>query len=97
VTPADYDPFCITAPVDQRLPSDVSGKKFCGSDVKPEKFGLVNNLITQASHYGKLSEVFDGVDVTSPTFSAGWAPPGDFEHRARRHDNCLLIDSRRLL
>ncbi len=94
VTPADYDPFCITAPVDQRLPSDVSGKKFCGSDVKPEKFGLVNNLITQASHYGKLSEVFDGVDVT---FTARFRQAGRLQGILSTGrvvtDNCLLIDS----
>ena len=65
VTPADYDPFCITAPVDPRLPSNVSGKQFCGNyDIKPQKFGLVDNLITQASHYGRQSEVYDGFDFT---------------------------------
>ena len=65
VTPADYDPFCITAPTDSRLPSSVSGKQFCGLyDINPAKFGQVNFLRTQASHYGKMSEVFDGVDVT---------------------------------
>ena len=30
VTPADYDPYCITAPVDPRLPADVSGSQICG-------------------------------------------------------------------
>jgi hypothetical protein len=36
VTPADYDPFCITAPVDSRLPGSVSGKQFCGIyDINP--------------------------------------------------------------
>src|ERR671918_412526 len=65
VTPADYDPFCITAPVDSRLPGSVSGKQFCGNyDLNPAKFGQVANLRTQASHYGKMIEVFDGVDVT---------------------------------
>ena len=31
VTPADYDPFCITAPVDSRLPGSVSGSSSAGS------------------------------------------------------------------
>ena len=53
VTPADFDPFCITAPADSRLGS-VSGKQLCGIyDVKPAKFGQINYLRTQASHYGK--------------------------------------------
>src|SRR3989449_556957 len=44
VTPADYDPFCVTAPVDSRLPGSVSGKQFCGlSDINPGKFGQVDN------------------------------------------------------
>ena len=43
----------------------MSGKQFCGIyDINPAKFGQVANLRTQASHYGKMSEVFDGVDVT---------------------------------
>ncbi|PYS46308.1 MAG: hypothetical protein DMG13_30280, partial [Acidobacteria bacterium] len=77
VTPADYDEFCITAPVDARLPGNVSGKRFCGNyDIKPTKFGLVDNLITQASHYGQQSEVFDGVDVG---FNARFGRGGRFQ------------------
>jgi len=39
VTPADYDPFCITAPVDSRLPN--SGQQVCGLyDITPTRFGL---------------------------------------------------------
>src|SRR5712691_4032890 len=54
VTPADYDPFCITAPTDSRLPTSVSGQQFCGNyDLKPAKFGQIDNVITQASRYGE--------------------------------------------
>jgi hypothetical protein len=60
---SEYDPFCITAPTDSRLPN--SGQQLCGLyDVKPGAFGLVDNLVTQASHYGKQTQVFNGVDVT---------------------------------
>ena len=42
VTAADYDTFCITAPVDSRLPN--SGERVCGLyDIKPAAFGLVEN------------------------------------------------------
>ena len=45
MTPADYDPYCVTAPVDSRLPGSVSGKQFCGLyDINPAKFGQVNKL-----------------------------------------------------
>jgi len=72
VTPADYDPFCITAPTDSRLPSSVSGKQFCGLyDVNPSKFGQNSFLRTQSSGYGEMSEVFDGVDADGVAREAG--------------------------
>ncbi len=62
-TAADYDPFCITVPTDSRLPN--SGQRLCGLyDVKPGAFGLVDNLVTQTSHYGNATQVYNGVDVT---------------------------------
>src|SRR5205814_5265565 len=46
VTPADYDSYCVTAPSDARLPGG-GGYQVCGLfDVKPAKFGQVNNLVT---------------------------------------------------
>ncbi|MBI4486005.1 MAG: TonB-dependent receptor [Acidobacteria bacterium] len=95
VTPADYDPFCITAPTDSRLPSSVSGKQFCGIyDINPSKFGQVSNLRTQASHYGEMSEVFDGVDVTvGARFGQGGQVQGGVATGRTVTDNCILVDS----
>src|SRR4029077_5873933 len=57
VTPADYSPYCITAPVDARLPGG-GGYQVCGLyDINPNKFGQVDNLATQASHFGKQTRV----------------------------------------
>src|SRR4029450_9512228 len=65
-TAADYDPFCIAAATDSRLPN--SGQQVCGFfDIRPALFGVTQNLRTQASNYGKRSEVFNGVDVTLTT------------------------------
>jgi hypothetical protein len=37
----------------------------CGLyDVNPAKFGATNNVITQASHFGNQTEVFNGVDLS---------------------------------
>jgi len=52
VTPADFETFCITAPIDSRLP-DGGGYQICGlADVVPAKFGqsqvLVRNQRTSA-------------------------------------------------
>jgi hypothetical protein len=96
VTPADYDPFCITAPTDSRLPANVSGKQLCGIyDINPAKFGQVNLLRTQASHYGKMSEVFDGVDVTlGARFGQGGQIQGGLATGRTVTDNCgMVIDS----
>ena len=64
VTPADYDPFCITAPSnDSRLPG--AGQQICGFyDIKPAKNGQSQNLVRLAKHYGDQSEVYNGVDAS---------------------------------
>jgi hypothetical protein len=64
VTPADYDPYCVTAPTDSRLGS-VSGTQVCGlDDINPAKFGQVDSVVGLASKFGKVSETFNGFDVT---------------------------------
>jgi hypothetical protein len=95
VTPADFDPFCFTAPVDARLGSDVSGKQFCGNyDVKPAKFGQFDYLRTQASHYGDMTEVFDGIDVTTTARFGKAQFQGGLATGRTVTDNCnLKIDS----
>jgi hypothetical protein len=63
VSPADFDPYCVTAPVDPRLPGG-GGNQVCGFyDVKPEKFGQVNNLVTFTKNFGNQLEAYNGVDV----------------------------------
>jgi hypothetical protein len=62
VTAANFNSFCITSPTDNRLP--LSGQQICGLfDVTPALFGRQSNLITKAEHYGKQTEVFQGVDI----------------------------------
>ena len=64
VTPADYSPYCITAPTDPRLGS-VSGQQLCQfADINPNKFGQVNNVVTLASNFGNYTEYYNGADVT---------------------------------
>jgi len=60
LTSADFDPFCITAPTDTRLGS-ISGTQVCGLyDIKPSRFGQVNNQVRVDDD---RSEVFNGVDI----------------------------------
>jgi len=62
VTPADFDQFCLTAPVNSRLPGG-GGNQICGLyDIKASKFGQVSNVQNLAG--GRRSRVFDGVDIS---------------------------------
>jgi len=91
VTPADYDPFCITLPVDPRLPGG-GGNELCDlGDIKPEKFGQVDNVVTLDSNFGKQERVFDGVDakltarVRGATITGGW-------NIGRQRLDCVVVD-----
>lgn len=64
LTAADFDPYCITLPADPRFPGG-GGNPICGLyDVKPERFGALNNVVDLASAFGSQTEVFNGVDAT---------------------------------
>src|SRR5262245_22699094 len=97
VTPADFDPFCITVPDDRRLPN--SGQQLCGLfDVSPSAFGLVDNLVTQASRYGKQTQVFNGVDMTvSARFAGSGQLSGGLSVGRAVTDNCYQNDDPSLL
>lgn len=83
-TPASYSPYCITVPGDARLPGG-GGNQLCGLyDIQPAAFGAVNNLITDASEFGKQTGVYDGID-TQPQRAASKGRRGDGrrEHRTQ--------------
>lgn len=96
---ADYEEFCVTAPTDSRLPASVSGQQICGLyDLKQEKFGQVNNLQTQSSHYGDQSEVYNGFDATlNARFAQGGVFQGGISVGRTTTDNCFVVDSPEVL
>ena len=52
IGPEDFDAYCVAAPVDPRLPGG-GGNEVCGLyDLKPEKFGQIENLVTETSNFG---------------------------------------------
>lgn len=62
VTSADYDSYCVTTPVDARLPGG-GGQQLCGfADINPAKLGRNTNEWVRADDLG-ARQVFDGVDV----------------------------------
>src|SRR5262245_7339659 len=94
VTPADFSPYCITAPVDPRLPGG-GGYQVCGLyDVAPAKFGRVTNLVTPASRYGKLTRVNDFVNVSVSTrIGIGIQLGGGVDTGRTVSDRCFVVDS----
>ena len=64
VSPSDYDPFCITAPSDARLPGG-GGQEICDLfDLNPAKVGQVDSFRTAESTFGKQRQTWQGVDLT---------------------------------
>jgi hypothetical protein len=64
VSPSDYSTYCITAPVDSRLPGG-GGNQICGfADINPDKFGQVDNFITFAKNFGNQTDVYKGMDLS---------------------------------
>jgi hypothetical protein len=95
VTPSDYNPYCITSPMDSRLPGG-GGQRMCGFyDITPAKFGLVKNLVTLAERFGKQSEVFNGVDLTvNARLGRGASLSGGLGSGTTTIDRCaVLVDS----
>jgi hypothetical protein len=94
VTPSDYDEYCITAPTDARLGANVSGQQICGLyDITPRLFGRQNNLVVPAKNFGKMSRVYDGVDVNATLRMARLTLHGGV-NVGRIHTNaCFVVDS----
>jgi hypothetical protein len=94
VTPADYSPYCITAPVDARLPGG-GGYQVCGLyDLAPALFGVVNNVVTHASHFGKQTQASDFFDVSFNTrLGSGVRLGGGVDTGRSVTDACFNVDS----
>jgi hypothetical protein len=89
LTPADYDPFSITAPVDPRLP-DGGGYVVSGLyDLNPAAVGRpVDNYFTRADKIGKQTEVWHGVDLTTDMRLQGVRLQGGLSMGQTTTDDC---------
>lgn len=79
VTSADFDPYCVTAPSDARLPGG-GGYDICGLyDVKPVLFGASRNVVSLEPARETQREVYNGVDVSlSARLRRGFSLAGGF-------------------
>jgi carboxypeptidase family protein len=95
VGPTDFSPYCITAPSHPHLPSDVNGKQICGLyDLTPAKFGVVDNLVEQASKYGKYKEHYNGIDASvNMRFGRGGLVQGGMSTGSQSVSRCFIVDS----
>ena len=93
VGPNDYDEFCITSPVDPRLPGG-GGQNLCGFyDIKPQFFGQGQLRVTNSAEFGKQQRYWDGF-----TFSARGRLPknirvgGGLDVGRNVDDHCYTVD-----
>ena len=92
VSPSDYSPFSITAPVDSRLPDgggSLIGDQF---NLNPNKVGAVDNFFTVASDYGNQIEHWNGVDLgISARLQNGALLQGGLSSGRTTTDNCDVV------
>ena len=94
VNPADYSPYCVTAPADNRLPNG-GGYEICGLyNISPDKFGAVSNLVALSKDYGDDKEIFNGVDVSlNARLPQGIVVQGGTSTGRTMTENCFVVDS----
>jgi Carboxypeptidase regulatory-like domain len=92
VTKADFDPYCVTIPVDARLPGG-GGQPLCGLfDINPAKFGQVRNVVNLASDYGEQYEHWQGGDLTlNARLPNGLLLQGGLSSGKGTTDNCDVV------
>jgi hypothetical protein len=91
--PGDYSPYCITSPVDPRLPN--SGGQECGMfDVAPSLFGAGRVVVKSNESFGEQAQVYDGVNLTQSTrFRNGATVQGGVSFGRTRTNQCFVVDS----
>jgi hypothetical protein len=94
VSPSDFDPFCVTAPLNPRLPGG-GGYQICGLyDISPAKVGQVNSVVTQADNFGKMRRVNDFFNITvNARAGAGLQYGGGVDTGRSVNDACFNVDS----
>ncbi len=93
LTPADFTSYCVTAPVDPRIPGG-GGYPVCGNfDVNPAKFGQAQTVVELASKYGDQSEVYNGIDVTIQARLKKLLVSGGFNTGRTEFNDCGVVEN----
>jgi hypothetical protein len=84
---SDYTLFKLPVPADSRLPT--SGDVLTFPTINPDKFGQVNNQVTNASNFGRQIERWNGVDLTlNARLNNGLVVQGGVSTGRSFKDNC---------
>jgi hypothetical protein len=91
-SPADWSPYCVTAPADVRLPGG-GGYPLCGLfDLNPAFVGLQNNIIRSASTFGNDVQTWNGFDlVVNARLRGGMILQGGLDTGKTVTDNCAIV------
>jgi hypothetical protein len=94
VAPADFDQFCVTAPLDSRLPGG-GGNQICGLyDLRANRLGQINNLVRHASDFGEYTRVSDFFAVNlASRIGNGIQLGGGIDTGRTVSDRCVVVDS----
>ncbi len=94
VTSADFDSYCVTAPSDPRLPGS-GGYQVCGmSDVKPAKFGQVQQVVQPTSMFGRNTRYNDFITLgLDARLGHGTRLGGGFDTGRSVNDTCFAVDA----
>ncbi len=94
VGPADFDPYCITAPRDPRLPGG-GGFQVCGLyNINPSKFNQVQGVASPSSNYGAPKYRNHFIDFSLDARLRGGAKlGGGVDTGWSLRDNCFVVDS----
>jgi hypothetical protein len=91
VSPADFTQYCVTAPVDPRLPGG-GGNQVCGNyDVSPAQYGVAQTVIEQAAKYGNQTEVYNGIDAIVSARLKGLFVTGGLNTGRLETNNCDVV------
>jgi hypothetical protein len=90
VSASDYSPYCVTVPVDSRLPR--SGQPLCGLfDLNANAVGRISNVVRSASNYGRQEEHWQGFDLTVSARLPDVLLQGGLSSGKTLTDNCDIV------
>lgn len=92
--PSDFSQYCVTAPVDPRLPNG-GGYPICGLYNEARAvFGRVNTIVENVSKFGEYKRVSDFIALNmSSRFGNGIQLGGGLDTGRTLSDRCVQVDS----